>query len=177
MAVTPMHDFSKYKCLGTQRHMTRRPTTQRPTTEDPRPRDPRPSDHDPKTCDPKEAGVQEARGQEAGVQEAGVREAGGQEARVRAVEQSRHNKQIKNVRQTVDGTYFASDYGNDRNRIRDWFASCVPSVPDPPPPHFKVGKGIWFLNWQNYFHRLVRRGVWAKYLPTLKWGVRGGAGA
>ena len=78
-----MRDFSKYKCLRTQRPVTQRPTSQRPTTEHPRPRDPRPSDHDPETCDPKEARVQEARGQEAGVQEAGVREAAGQEARVR----------------------------------------------------------------------------------------------
>ena len=145
MAVTPMHDFSKYKCLETQRHMTRRPTTKRPTTEDPRPRDPRPSDHDPKTCDRKEAGVQEARGQEAGVQEAGVREAGGQEARVRAVEQSRHKKKIKNLRQTVDGISFASDYGNDRNITRDWFASCIQSGPSPPwPPTSELRRGSGF---------------------------------
>ena len=45
---------------------------------------------------------------------------------------------------TVDGTYFASDYGKRRGMIRDWFESCFPSTPIPPYPHFKVESKISF---------------------------------
>ena len=50
----------------------------------------------------------------------------------------------KNVHQTVDGTYFASDYGKRRGMIRDWFESCFPSTPIPPYPHFKVENKMSF---------------------------------